>query len=890
MDNKTERKNRIGIISGIALLIVIVSMSGVAGCAGGSTNNTTKKIEIGERIEKTGFRNLTEEEQARKGTYDSAEEKIADMQLVAENGDLALYLEPDYAEFAVWNKVTGDSWFSNPYDFARDTKADSKVKEELQSLISLTYYDSQKTERTMNSYSDCTSKDQYQIEKLDKGFVFHMQIGRVEEKMLAPSVIEVSKYENIILPHVDKKSARKLNAYYTKVCFSDGSLSEAVKKKYLDSMPGLEEHDFYILRDTTEREKKVLEEIIKATEYTSEDMDEDLALSGYKQKKTNYALFKMSLRVELEEGALKVTVPTDLISYDADYYSLGSFQLLRYFGAGKSDQEGYLFVPDGSGALINYNGDGTKKILNTTTSVYGMDYALSFDYGMSNLSSQIYFPVYGNKTEDKAFFAVIREGDALAQIISESGNILSSYETIYPKFNYQAAYTVNYTDKTKISGLYTYVDTNCYTGNYTIQYDFLTDREADYVGMANSYQAYLEKQGVLEKMSEVESKAGFYLEMLGAIERTNTKLGFSYVESVPLTTFEQAKGILEELKTAGDIDLNLRYKGWANGGLYYTVSDKAKVEKSLGGRNGLIELGRFARENQIGFYPDVDFFIVCKDSILDGYNKSFHSARSIRREQLYLTSPQEFTNFAEFQYLNYSISPRYYDKYMKKFFSDYGKFNLSGVSVGTAGSMLYAEYHRTKAITREAAKDILVNGLESYVSDYGLMVDGGNAYTLKYASELVNVPMYHSANTIEDESIPFMQLVLHGYVPYAGEAVNLSGESEEVFLRCIEYGANPFYTVAADNTELLTKTSMTYYYSVKWEELKEEIQNCMEKWTEAYDGCGNQKMTGHQRLTETVSRTEYEDGTVFYVNYGTEDVQLEGGAIVKARSYMKIKK
>lgn len=83
---------------------------------------------------------------------------------------------------------------------------------------------------------------------------------------------------------------------------------------------------------------------------------------------------------------------------------------------------------------------------------------------------------------------------------------------------------------------------------------------------------------------------------------------------------------------------------------------------------------------------------------------------------------------------------------------------------------------------------------------------------------------------------------------------------------------------------------MTYYYSVKWEELKEEIQNCMEKWTEAYDGCGNQKMTGHQRLTETVSRTEYEDGTVFYVNYGTEDVQLEGGAIVKARSYMKIKK
>lgn len=872
----------------IALFTVVIIVSGIIVCDSAKSAENKKK-KAGELIEKTGFPNLTEEEQAKKGAYSSAEQKIADMQLVKEDGDFALYLDPDYAEFAVCNTVTGDIWFSNPYDSAKDTKADSKEKEELQSLISLTYYDNQKAEHTMNSYKDCTTKDQYQIEKLDNGFVFHMQIGRVEEKVLAPSVIEVSKYEEMILPHIDKRSARKLNAYYTKVCFSDDSLTEAVREKYLESMPGLEEHDFYILRDTTEREKKILEEIIKTTKYTSSDMDEDLALSGYTQKKTNYALFKMSMYVELEQGTLNVTVPADSISYDKAYYSLASFQVLRYFGAGKYNQQGYLFVPDGSGALIRYNNDSSKKILNTANTVYGMDYALSFDYGMSNLPGQIYFPVYGNKTEDKAFFAVIEDGDAMAQIISESGNILSSYETIYAKFNYQAAYTVNYTDNTKISGLYTYLDTNCYEGDYALRYDFLTGEDADYVGMADSYRTYLEEQGILKQLPKTESKADFYLEMLGAVERTNTKLGFAYRESVPLTTFEQAKDILEEIKADGDIDLKLRYKGWANNGLYYSVSNKARVEKSLGGKKGLAELQNYIKENQIGFFPDVDFFAVCKDGMFDGYNKSFHSARNIRREELYLTTPQEFTNFAEFQYLNYSVSPCYYEKNMKGFFVDYDKFDMSGVSIGTAGSMLYAEYNRTKAVTREETKDILVKGLKSYVSDYKLMVDGGNVYTLPYASEIVNVPLYHSANTIEDESVPFMQLVLHGYVAYAGEAMNLSGEYEELFLRSIEYGSTPFYTVAADNEELLSKTSMTYYYSVNWENLKEEIQTSMEKWAEAYDGLGNQKMTSHQRLSENVSRTEYEDGTVFYVNYGTEDVQLENGAKVEARNYIKIK-
>ena len=648
-----------------AVILVIVSLLGTVGCStenneSNSQNNKSVNLKSGSYIEKKGYKNLSEEEQGKKGNYENAQSRIADMQLVAENNAFMLYLDPEFAEFAVIEKQSGETWFSNPYDFSKDTRAGGDAKAELQSLLTLTYYDIKATEGTMNSYSDCTLKDQYQIEKLDDGFAMHMQIGRVEEKILAPDAIEVSKFEKLILPKVSDREAKRLNTYYTKVSLSDDSLSDGVKDKYLADVPGLKNNDFYILRDTTDREKKLLEAIIEKTDYTLKDMDADAELSGSKEEKTNSALFNISLYVELTDSGLKVTVPSDKISYDDKQYYLGSFQLLKYFGAGKSENSGYLFVPDGSGALINYNTDGSKTLLHTTSTVYGMDYSLSFDYGMNSLSQQMHLPVYGNKENNKAFLAVIEGGSAMANIISESGSIISSYETVYPQFTYEASYTVNYTDSTKIKGLYTYHDTNSYKGDYSVEYNFLTGEKSDYVGMAEAYRSYLRKNGVLKKSDD--SKAGFYLEALGAIEKTSTKFGIPYTESVALTTFSQAEDIISELSDAADLNIKLKYKGWANNGLYYSVFNKANVVKSLGGKSGLEKLKKAVTQNNDSLYPDADFFMVCKDGFFDGYRSSAQSARSIRKENLYLMNPQGFTNFAEFQYLNYSVSPYYYNK------------------------------------------------------------------------------------------------------------------------------------------------------------------------------------------------------------------------------------
>ncbi len=227
---------------------------------------------------------------------------------------------------------------------------------------------------------------------------------------------------------------------------------------------------------------------------------------------------------------------------------------------------------------------------------------------------------------------------------------------------------------------------------------------------------------------------------------------------------------------------------------------------------------------------------------------------------------------------------------MKEYFFSYDKLGMAGVSVGNAGTMLYAEYQRSKTVNREDAMNIVAGGLKEHTQNYNLMVDGGNAYTLPYASDIVNVPMYNSSHTLEDESVPFMQLVLHGYKQYSGEAINLTGEYEDMFLKSIEYGSNPFFTVAADNEELLSKTSMSYYTSVKWDALKDEIKTSAKEWAEAYEGLADQKMIAHKKINDDVYATTYEDGTMFYVNYGETEWTSEDGVTVSAKDYTRVTK
>ena len=83
-------------------------------------------------------------------------------------------------------------------------------------------------------------------------------------------------------------------------------------------------------------------------------------------------------------------------------YPLTSITLLRYFGAADSQAEGYIFVPDGSGALIYLNNGKTGQTL-YSESVYGQDGALPLSERRPFDREVNHLPVFGLKQGEGRF-------------------------------------------------------------------------------------------------------------------------------------------------------------------------------------------------------------------------------------------------------------------------------------------------------------------------------------------------------------------------------------------------------------------------------------------------------------------------------------------------------
>lgn len=170
--------------------------------------------------------------------------------------------------------------------------------------------------------------------------------------------------------------------------------------------------------------------------------------------------FFVPVEYRLEERTLTVRIPMDEVVYPQDQptsyevnwdgtlgeellvydqtrelvtYPLTSVALLRFFGAADSTEEGYIFVPDGSGALIYLNNGKTNQTLYSEP-VYGRDGALPTGERLPYEKKTNHLPVFGMKRGNQAFLAVIEEGEALAQIRADIAWPASRYNVAYAAF------------------------------------------------------------------------------------------------------------------------------------------------------------------------------------------------------------------------------------------------------------------------------------------------------------------------------------------------------------------------------------------------------------------------------------------------------------------------
>ena len=608
-----------------------------------------------------------------------------------------------------------------------------------------------------------------------------------------------------------------------------------------------------------------------APEYTFNDMYNDEAECKYVFESVDKPVFRLALEYTFNtDGSLSVRLPANSIVFDETLYTFETVTPLPYFGCGDIKNSGYIFVPDGSGSVIEYE---DFKSLALNLSVYGSDYCYSKITGKH--SEQVTMPIYGmvstvnasttmqtltgcGDTVKNGFFAILEEGASLAKLIVSIKGSDHSYASTYAQFTPYPSdeYDLTNTISVGASGSYTMVSESKYTGSYVTRYVMLTEYdstacEPSYNGMAAYYKQYLKENGIIDELTDIYDKLPLYVEALGSMEKVEKILSFPVNVSVPLTTFEnvaemyrlladakaefvkeaeryetlaaeetenmtirdsyleKAERYREMAEKVYNVDnVNFKLTGFANDGMYYTYPVRVKWERCLGGKNGVKELINTANdinknENvNFGLYPEFDFQYINNSTLFDGIGKKRNVSKMVDNryasKQVYNTVLGDYESF--FQMV---ISPSALDRLYSRFIKKYSKYDFEGLSVSTLGSDLNSNFDDKNPINRDQSQGYVEELLDRMASEYSLMIDKGNAYSIKYADHIVNMCIDSSHYTYSSYTVPFTGLVLHGYVNYTGAEMNYSGTPAYDILRAIENGASLYYTLAMQNTELM---------------------------------------------------------------------------------------
>ena len=738
----------------------------------------------------------------------SVELPEAVFELIAETDKVALYADKTIGEIKFTDKVSGIDWYSNPQDKSSELDI-GKAKDLLYSQFTVEY-------------------------------------SMAYNPVVTDSAASCLKYtRKASEPTISAKAFNALAGYNEDAGFTEIGLCDSLSHELIDNgikfiyqMPSI---GFKIVI-----QYKVNNDYLEASVLTDE------------------CILK-AIKMEKQSVAGSDLYATRITEID---YNVNRINLLPMFGSARKGEDGYMFVPDKSGVIVNYD-NGKENYEDYSKPVYG-GYYDSKKYAHSE--DGVYMPVFGNVKPNGTLMGVISEGEAAGFIDAYISGSATEFNNVYASMQYSVV-EKNFGETEGIP----YAESYLGDKNFSVRYYSLGADNGGYVGMANKYREYLVNEKGMQP-SKMESSP-VYLDIYGQVVKDKNILGVPVEMPEDLTTYNQVVEIVSSLGDEG-IKPVVKYTNWQDADSDGKVVEKVKLSGYLGSKAEFNEMVDYMTENGIGFYPGIDMTNLAKGSAK--YQKFSSSAKLIDQSPITIHIERIPLKLGNKWYL---LKPQLLQKGMSAFVNNYKEYEVGGLALDSIATKVYADFTKGSVARAETVgiwEDVFKNAKENVGS---VMVDKANAYAFPYADFILTTPSTDAYCEIANYTVPFYQMVVRGYVNYGTEAVNLSATPELIRLKGIETGAALTYSVFESPASDVKGTYMNYLFSSNYDLVKDTIVNYYNADKDFYAKIKGQEIINHEILAEDVTRTTFENGVKVVVNYNNEAVTLDDGTVIEAVNY-----
>jgi hypothetical protein len=622
---------------------------------------------------------------------------------------------------------------------------------------------------------------------------------------------------------------------------------------------------------------------------------------------------RISLEVTLEDNSVLVTVPHNRIVEEDITSERGSvmltMSLLNSFGAGVEDG-GYIIVPDGSGAVIDFNNRKTNAFT-YSGKVYGRDYAVSQRMAPP-VTQQVYLPVFGIVRErgTNAMLAVAEKGAENATVraaVAGQRENATSYNVVW--FDFTMRTRDSFYIGAGTTSIPIFETGHIRTGDIAVRYFPLSNTEnatrilfpdwgLTYSDVALAYRDYLtDYMGVGTRSADMSSSP-FYMTVNGGTVKTHSIAGFPVERQTPATTYAQTLRMLDSLRSGGVNNAIVTYNDFNTAGIRRQVSSDVQYSSILGGRGDYRQLNSSVNNYGFSLYPSIGFMDFHRSG--RGYGTLRHSSRETTRSRAMQSQYELAFGTPESLLTPWTVlSPFFYDRVFSDIVSSLQSENMTSVSLDRATSMLYSDFSRANpfgyaesGFNRRDSVQLLTDGFKR-ITDAGISLKAStsaNAYALPYVSHISNIPMFSSNFDVFDYDIPFYQTAISGLIPYTTRPFNASADLNRLTLLALVTGTPVHYEFIYESPGLFTDSDYDDLFFAHFDTWVDEALAMYHAFGNIIGDVSNSRIVRHavdpEQFTRTfglpemhIQETEFECGKVIRVNLQTYEVFVNGNPV-----------
>lgn len=543
---------------------------------------------------------------------------------------------------------------------------------------------------------------------------------------------------------------------------------------------------------------------------------------------------------------------------------------------------GYIVVPDGSGALMRFE-EYPTTLSAYRGQVFGSDVNQQqfHDNGETSFVplKQPIMPIYGisHGHHQAAFIAYATEGSPFMEIVAtpKSTGTGVKYYNAHARFVKTNIFWQVYN---RLGDGYFTLPEKSYDYDIEMNFSFLAGDgsqdgyQADYVGMAKKYRDVLIEQGTLNIQDKTLSQMPIRLDFIMS-DAMNSLVGN---QNVVVTRINEVESILKELHQEGIQGINSGLYGYQSGGI--TLGDKHSPDwiRSIGSARAFESTFRELKELDIDVSLAMDYARINDEQMTLTSRASKHLNGWYSRLAL-------MNNSGPVDIIFYARPTKVMEWMVKNYFSTRHLEALSYTYEGVS-ELLYSDYSRGE-IDKYEVIDMYTSALSQIGQFTKINALTPNQYLWSMVDRFLQAPMYNSQFLVQTDTIPFLQMIIHGTMEIYATYANFSFYTIPDMLRMIDYNTYPSFVLTNDPSFNLISTNSSNYYSTEYSLYKDLIIDMYQFMNGAFSPVMGATWINRTVLAPGIILNTYDNGKHILINY-TEEAYTHLGQTVDSLDYL----